>query len=124
VIAERRPSPERLAALLAGAAALVHPALHEGSGLTLLEAMRAGVPVLAARSPGVVETCGEAAELFDPRDPAALAALLAATPSAPARRAALAERGRVRAAGFTWAASAQAHGEAYALALRESLRAS
>ena len=46
-------SPERLAALYAGAAAVVHPALHEGFGLTLAEAMRAGAPVLAGRSPAV-----------------------------------------------------------------------
>jgi glycosyltransferase involved in cell wall biosynthesis len=45
----RSPAPERLAALYAGATALVAPALHEGFGLTLAEAMRAGVPVVAAR---------------------------------------------------------------------------
>ena len=54
---ELRPDAERLAALYAGAAALAHPALHEGFGLTLLEAMSTGTPVVAGRVPGVVEVC-------------------------------------------------------------------
>ena len=61
------PAPD-LPALLAGAAALVHPALHEGFGLTPLEAMHAGVPVIAARSPGLAETCAGAALYVDPYD--------------------------------------------------------
>jgi len=61
------PEPN-VAALLNGAAALVHPALHEGFGLTALEAMSAGAPVIAARSPGLAETVGEAALLVDPYD--------------------------------------------------------
>ena len=65
---------ERLAALYAGAAALVHPALHEGFGLTPLEAMRAGTPVLAARSPGVAESAATPRCYADPRDPEDLAA--------------------------------------------------
>src|SRR5205085_6020164 len=65
---ERRPTAERLAELYAEAIALVLPSLHEGFGMTAAEAMHAGVPVLAARSPGVVETCAEAAAYFDPRD--------------------------------------------------------
>jgi glycosyltransferase involved in cell wall biosynthesis len=113
---EPRPDADRLGGLHAGAAALVHPALHEGSGLTLLEAMCAGTPVLAARSPGVVETCGDAAAFFDPRDPADLAARMAEVAGDPARRRDLAERGRRRAAEFSWTRSARAHVKAYTLA--------
>ena len=39
--------------------------------------MHAGVPVIAARSPGVSETCGDAALYVDPYDADALAAALA-----------------------------------------------
>jgi glycosyltransferase involved in cell wall biosynthesis len=108
----------RLAGLYAGALALVHPALHEGFGLTALEAMHAGVPVLAARSPGITETCGDAAAYFDPRDPADLARALAALAEDPGRRADLAARGARRAAEFSWERSARAHLEAYTFALR------
>jgi glycosyltransferase involved in cell wall biosynthesis len=109
---------DTLADLYARALALVHPALHEGFGLTPLEAMHAGVPVLAARSPGVTETCGDAAAYFDPRDPADLARALADLAGNPARRADLAARGTRRAAEFSWERSARAHLEAYTFALR------
>ena len=105
-----------LATLLGAAAALVHPALHEGFGLTALEAMHAGVAVIAARSPGVAETCADAALYVDPYDVAGLACELARVAADPALRAALAARGRDRAAGFSWRASARAHIEAYTLA--------
>jgi len=96
----------------------VHPALHEGFGLTALEAMSAGVPVLAARSPGLSETVGTAALAFDPYDAQQLAALLGQVATDPALRADLVRRGRERAAAFSWAASARAHMAAYTLATR------
>jgi glycosyltransferase involved in cell wall biosynthesis len=109
------PQPD-LAKLLNGAAALVHPSLHEGFGLTPLEAMYAGVPVIAARSPGITETCGDAARYVDPHDAHALAVALARLAHDPAARAELARRGKARAAKFSWHASARAHIAAYTLA--------
>jgi len=109
------PEPD-LAALLGGAAALVHPALYEGFGLTALEAMGAGVPVIAARSPGLAETCADAVLYVDPHDADGLADALGRVAAEPALRAALAARGRDRAAAFSWRASARAHIEAYTLA--------
>jgi len=109
------PEPD-LPALLGAAAALVHPALHEGFGLTALEAMAAGVPVVAARSPGLAETCGEAARYVDPYDAAGLAAALAEVATDGALRDDLSARGRARAAEFSWAAAARAHIAAYTLA--------
>ena len=110
---EREPD---LAALLGAAAALVHPSLHEGFGLTPLEAMQAGVPVIAARSPGLVETCADAVLYVDPYDAGALAHELARVAAEPALRAQLAALGRDRAAAFSWRATARAHIEAYTLA--------
>ncbi len=109
------PRPQ-LAKLLHGAAALVHPALHEGFGLTALEAMYAGVPVVAARSPGLAETVGTAALLVDPYDARELANALQRVASQPALRADLTRRGAARAAAFSWQASARAHITAYTLA--------
>jgi glycosyltransferase involved in cell wall biosynthesis len=106
--------PRRLAELYAGAAALVHPSLYEGFGMTLLEAMCTGVPVIAARAPAAVEVCGDAALWCEPRSVEQFADAMAmigdgAEPAA---------RGRARVAGFSWAASARAHVAAYSLALR------
>jgi glycosyltransferase involved in cell wall biosynthesis len=109
------PRPD-LAALLGAAAALVHPALHEGFGLTALEAMQAGVPVIAARSPGLAETCADAVLYVDPYDAEGLADELARVASDRLLRDTLAARGRDRAAAFSWRASARAHIEAYTLA--------
>jgi glycosyltransferase involved in cell wall biosynthesis len=113
---EELPDAERLAQLYSQAAALVHPSLHEGFGLTPLEAMTTGTPVIAARSPGVTEVCGEAALYVDPRDPEDLAARMAEVAQDASLRADLGERGRRRAAEFSWARSARAHVEAYTLA--------
>jgi glycosyltransferase involved in cell wall biosynthesis len=111
------PRPD-LAALLGAAAALAHPALYEGFGLTALEAMRAGVPVIAGRSPGLVETCADAARYVDPYDAADLATALHEVATGPRLREDLAARGRARAAEFSWQASARAHIAAYTLARR------
>ncbi len=111
------PAPD-LAALFGAAAALVHPALHEGFGLTALEAMSAGVPVIAGRSPGLTETCGDAARYVDPYDAADLTRALGEVAGDMALRADLSTRGTARAAQFTWAASARAHIAAYTLAGR------
>jgi glycosyltransferase involved in cell wall biosynthesis len=118
------PAPGDLATLHAQAAALVHPALYEGFGLTPLEAMAAGTPVIAARSPGVVEVCAEAALYFDPREPSTLAAALARVAGDAALRRDLSRRGRRRAATFSWARSARAHVEAYTLAVEAPRRTS
>jgi glycosyltransferase involved in cell wall biosynthesis len=113
---EHRPTAERLAELYARAAALVHPSLYEGFGLTLLEAIGAGVPVITAQVAGAVEVCGDAASYAKPQDPSSFAEAMAAIASRPRLRGQLAERGRERAKRFSWDASARAHLEAYSLA--------
>jgi glycosyltransferase involved in cell wall biosynthesis len=115
---EHRPDSARLAALYEGAAALVHCSLHEGFGMTLVEAMAAGAPVLAAGTPSVLEVCGDAARYADPSDPSSFAAAMAEIAADRALRRELAERGRRRAAGFSWPESARIHLAAYSLALR------
>jgi glycosyltransferase involved in cell wall biosynthesis len=81
------------------------PSLYEGFGLPCVEAMAAGTPVVASDRAALPEACGGAALLADPDDPDAFAdALLrAAGPD----RDRLAEAGRARAAGLSWARSAE-----------------
>ncbi|HET9102339.1 MAG TPA: glycosyltransferase family 1 protein [Solirubrobacteraceae bacterium] len=109
------PDRRRLSELHAGAAALVHAAGHEGFGLTLVEAMAAGTPVLAVRGAAVAEVCGAAAWLVA-ADADALAAGMQALAGDPARREALSRHGRERAGAFSWERCAAGHAEVYARA--------
>lgn len=113
---EASPSPERLAMLLAGACALVHPSLHEGFGLTLAEALSAGTPVIAVRNAGTEEVCGEAALLVGS---AQLAHSMSLMQGNPGLRERLAGLGRERASSLSWDESARRHEEAYRRALGE-----
>ena len=88
----------RVRALLAGAGALAVPSIYEGMPLVLLEAMEAGVPVVASRVSGIPEVVldGETGWLVPPEDPAALAAALGAALAEPEEARRRGEAGRRR----------------------------
>ena len=111
----RRATPEDdLAALHAQALALVHPALHEGFGLTTLEALAAGTPVVAHPSLAVREICADAALYATTAE--GIAVELRLLHESPGLREDLARRGTSRAARFSWEECARAHLDAYTLA--------
>jgi glycosyltransferase involved in cell wall biosynthesis len=112
-----RPPPADLGELYLRAAALIQPSLYEGFGLTGIEAMKLGTPVLAARSPGITEVCRDAALYADPTQPESFTASMVQLARDEALRTRRGERGRVRASEFSWAACARAHVSAYSLAL-------
>jgi glycosyltransferase involved in cell wall biosynthesis len=97
-----------LAAALDGAVAVAVPSRAEGFGLPLLEAMAAGVPVVHSQVPALVEVAGGAGIAVPIGDDAALAEALAAVAGDPALARRMSERGRARAAAFTWDAAARA----------------
>jgi glycosyltransferase involved in cell wall biosynthesis len=101
-------SDDALRALYAGAACFLFPSLYEGFGLPVLEAMAAGAPVVAADRASIPEVTGDAGLLADPDDPVAFASAVERVLTDAALRDELVARGRRRAAGFTWDATAAA----------------
>lgn len=99
------PPRERDAAL-AHALALVYPSLYEGFGLPPLEAMAAGVPVVASDAGSLPEVLGEAALVVPAGDAGALAGAIARVVGDEDLRRGLVERGRARVASLTWEAAA------------------
>lgn len=90
-----------LAVLLDRALTLVVPSRAEGFGLPLLEAMAAGTPVVTSQAEALVEV-GAGAAYAVPLTPEAMAAALSEVTGDPALRSSMAERGRERAADFSW----------------------
>ncbi len=107
-------SADELVGLYRRAAALVFPSLDAGFGLPPVEAMACGCPVAASNAASLPEVVGDAAVLFDPRDPGAIAAGIE---EALARADELAAMGIERAAAVTWDATARAHDRVYEAAV-------
>jgi glycosyltransferase involved in cell wall biosynthesis len=103
---------EELAALYRGADALVHPALREGFGLPILEAMAAGTPVVACAD-AVPRAMARAALLFPPRDVGTLTLSLMRILSDQGLRERLVNEGRVIAGELTWDRCARATAGVY-----------
>jgi glycosyltransferase involved in cell wall biosynthesis len=82
------------------------PVWVEQFGRVAVEAMAAGVAVVASDSGSLPEVLGDAGMLVPPGDVAALAEALSELRDDPALRSALASAGRERAAWFSWAAIA------------------
>jgi glycosyltransferase involved in cell wall biosynthesis len=91
-----------LASWLGGAAVLAFPSVYEGFGFPPLEAMAAGVPVVATAVGAVPEVVGDGAWLVEPDDGDALTEALVTVLGDADRRAELVDKGRCRAARFTW----------------------
>jgi glycosyltransferase involved in cell wall biosynthesis len=93
---------EARSALVAGALGLVLPSRYEGFGLTALEAMAGGTPVVATAVGAIPEVVGDAAVLVPGADVEALAGAITSVTSSADLRARLATAGRARAASFSW----------------------
>lgn len=105
-------SDEALAALYAGAHALLHPSRCEGFGFPLLEAMAMGCPVVASDAASLPEVGGDAALYAAPDDALSLARHLRALLDPEVRRQRV-DRGRARAADAAWGACVDATLEVY-----------
>ena len=100
-------SDARLAALYERCSVFCYPSLGEGFGLPLLEAMAAGAPVVTSDRSSLPEVGGDAVEYVDPTDIRSIASGLRRVLENPSRAVELRERGKQRAAKFSWGRTAE-----------------
>ena len=95
---------DRVPALLRSADVLVLPSRYEELGTAMLEALHSGVPVVATRTGGIpdVITDGVDGLLAEPGDARGLAVAIDTLLADPDLRRRLRERGRLRAADYSW----------------------
>lgn len=103
------PSAAAVAAWYRRASIFCLPSVQEGFGIVFLEAMAAGLAIVATTAAAVPEVVpqGLVGELVPPRDSAALAASLAALLNNPARRRELGAAGQQHVAQYDWPVVAQ-----------------
>ncbi len=96
-----------LPALYRSAACFVFPAIAEGFGLPVVEAMASGLPVVAAAAGSLPEVVGTGGVLFPPGDDVAAAKEIEAILQSPEHSSCLGAKARERAATFSWGESAR-----------------
>lgn len=96
-----------LPALYRAADVFAYPALYEGFGLPVLEALACGTPVVTSNVSSLPEVAGDAALQVEPTDVDALSAALMRLLTDQALRAGLRERGLAQARRFTWEGAAR-----------------
>ena len=89
------------------ASLFVYPSHFEGFGLPVLEAMACGTPVITSTVSSLPEVAGNAAQLIDPAEPAALAEAMANVMSQSDLQFDMKEKGLAQAAQFSWDKTAQ-----------------
>jgi len=106
-------SDEQLITLYKAASAYVHPSLFEGFGLTLLEAMAAGCPVITSNVFSLPEVAGDAALLVNPHDAREIANAIKSVCLDTSISNGLIRMGRDRVAYFSWDEAARKLADVY-----------
>lgn len=99
--------PEEIVKFYSFADLLVHPSLAEGFGMTILEAMACGTPVISSNRGSLPEVVGDAGILFDPEDSKSLSELILKVINNEGLRRELIEKGLNHVKSFSWEKTAQ-----------------
>ncbi len=102
-----RVEASNLRYLYNAARCLVHPAFYEGFGLTPLEAMACGTPVIVSNISSLPEVVGDAGLLVDPQQDQEITVALWRLLTDDALAAELRRKGLQRASGFSWQRAAE-----------------
>lgn len=98
------------------------PSFYEGFGLSVLEAMSCGTPVVCSKTASLPEICGDAAIFFDPDNRKDLAKSLERLASEKKLRALMINKGFHQAGKFSWEKTASATAEVYRQVLTKNKR--
>ncbi|MBW4693745.1 MAG: glycosyltransferase family 4 protein [Lyngbya sp. HA4199-MV5] len=108
-----RTPKDTLVKLYNAADVLLTPSLYEGFGMTVLEAMACGTPVIASNVTSLPEVTGDAAVVVKPLDVGAIVQAVCRIRDDPAFRRSLIEKGLARVQSFTWECTAERIAEVY-----------
>jgi glycosyltransferase involved in cell wall biosynthesis len=108
-----KPNQDLLLQTYNAADILIAPSLYEGFGLTVLEAMACGTPVITSNVSSLPEVAGDAAILVDPADVKAMSEAVLQLCNDSALHNKLTEKGLIRSHSFTWRNTAERVAEVY-----------
>jgi glycosyltransferase involved in cell wall biosynthesis len=98
---------QQMPLLFGHATCFVFPSLLEACGTVLIEALACGTPIVCCRRRPMTDICGDAAVLFDGKDPRDMADKMFEVLSDPSLREALSHRAVARATQFSWQQGAE-----------------
>ena len=118
----RKPDKLSLIQIYNAADVLIAPSLHEGFGITLLEAMSCGTPVITSNVSAMPEVVGDAGILVEPNDYQSIADAAINIQNNSIFRQKLIEKGLIRVKQFTWESTSEKIAKIYEFLLENRAR--
>ncbi len=115
------PSQDELVRIYNAASILLAPSIYEGFGLTILEAMACGTPVVTSNVSSIPEVVGEAGIMVDPNSVDAITQAVMTIYKDPFLQSQLIEKGLLRVKSFTWESTAQQVASVYEEVIRNTV---
>ncbi|MBD2355804.1 glycosyltransferase family 4 protein [Tolypothrix sp. FACHB-123] len=108
-----QPDKQTLVQIYNAADILIAPSTHEGFGITILEAMACGTPVITSKVSAMPEVAGDAGVLVDPTNAQEIAEAVYHLHNNPIDYQKLKDAGLARVKSFTWERTAEKIAEVY-----------